>query len=111
LSQEFNVFLRAYQEEALFKEALLHSFNEKKGFSDSWAVANGRFPLLQKFCGGLALAFPNTASVESEFSIINWEKDTSRQGLTDFSLEGILHCRQYNDLKVLSILVKEQDQK
>jgi hypothetical protein len=77
LSQEFNAFLRAYQEEALFKEALLYSFNEKKGFSDSWAVANGWFPLLQKFCGGLASAFPNMASVESDFSIINWEKDTS----------------------------------
>jgi hypothetical protein len=79
---------------------------EKRGLLESWAVAHGRFPLVQKFCGGLASAFPNTAIVESDFSVINWEKDPSRD-LIDFSLEGILHCKQYSDLKTLSTLTME----
>jgi hypothetical protein len=64
----------------------MHSSDEKKGLSDSWAVTNGRFLRLQKFYLGLASVFPNTVSVKSDFSMINWEKRTSRQGLTDFSL-------------------------
>jgi hypothetical protein len=36
--------------------------------------------------------------VESDFSLINWEKDDYRAGLTDFSLEGILHSKQYFEL-------------
>jgi hypothetical protein len=107
LSQEFSSFLRAYREEPLFQEALRYSNSRKQNFSDSWAVMHGRFPLVQKFCGGLASTFPNTATVESDFSVINWEKDSTRQDLTDFSLEGILHCKQYNDLKALSALIRE----
>eukprot|EP00171_Calliarthron_tuberculosum_P001790 IDg1790t1 len=45
----------------------------------------------QAFCGGLALAFPNTATVESDFSVIGVEKNDYRKSLTDFSLEGVLH--------------------
>ncbi|EEC42950.1 predicted protein [Phaeodactylum tricornutum CCAP 1055/1] len=107
LSREFSIFLRAYREEPLFQDALLHSYNQKSNFSESRAATHGRFPLVQKFCGGLASAFPNTATVESDFSVINWEKDNTRQHHTDFSLEGILHCKQYNNLKDLSALIKE----
>ena len=39
--------------------------------------------------------FPNTASVESDFSLIGVEKTVYRQSLTDFSLEGILHAKQF----------------
>jgi hypothetical protein len=37
---------------------------EKRGFLESWAVTHGHFPLVQKFCGGLASAFSNTAPIE-----------------------------------------------
>ena len=30
--------------------------------------------------------------MESNFSIVNWEKDVGRVSLTDSSLEGILHA-------------------
>jgi len=29
---------------------------------------------------------------------INWTKDSSSQSITDFSLESILHCKQYHKL-------------
>jgi hypothetical protein len=38
---------------------------------NQWTISH---PLVQQFCGGLASGFPNTASVESDFSAINWEK-------------------------------------
>jgi hypothetical protein len=61
-------------------------------------MANGRFPVLQQFAGGLASMFPNTATVESDFSLIGWEKNAYRQSLTEFSLEGILHAKQFNQI-------------
>jgi hypothetical protein len=38
---------------------------------------------LNEFCGDLAATFPGTSSVESDFSIVNWEKDDCRICLTD----------------------------
>ena len=56
---------------------------------------HGRFEKLKEFCGGLATVFPGTATVESDFSLINYEKNDFRTALTDLSLEGILHSKQY----------------
>ena len=67
-----------------------------------WLPTNNHFPWLQSFCGGLASGFLNTATVEPDFSIIGWEKSDDRHDLTDFSLEGILHVKQYNDFKKLA---------
>ena len=39
--------------------------------------------------------FANTASVESDFSILGWEKDKFRLSIMDLSLEGVMHCKQY----------------
>lgn len=50
------------------------------------------------FYGGLASLCPNTASVESDFSILSWEKDEYRLSMTDLSLEGIIQCKQYEIL-------------
>ena len=50
------------------------------------------------FYGGIESIFPNTASVESNFSILGWKKDEFRLSLTDLSLEGIMHCKQYKAL-------------
>ena len=44
---------------------------------------------------------PGTSSVESDFSIINWTKDSHSKCLTNFSLEAILHCKQYGMLQEL----------
>lgn len=101
ICDDFRLFQRAFREEPVFQEAVKARANPLRGFSEAWACTNNRFPNLQKFCGGLASAFPNTATVESDFSVIGWEKDECRTSLTDFSLEGILHAKQYQCLKNL----------
>ena len=54
------------------------------------------------FCGGIATMFANTASVESDFSTLGWEMDDHRLSMTDLSLEGILHCKQFDVIEKLA---------
>lgn len=65
----------------------------------------GELNELRDFCGGIATIFPNTASVESDFSILGWEKDEYRMSLTDLSLEGIMQCKQFDLLTRLNVEV------
>lgn len=78
-----------------FKSALSRSTVTEK-FHEAWEVEgmSTEYPELCAFAGGLAAILPNTASVESDFSQLKWEKDDFRHSLTDLSLEGILQCRQ-----------------
>ena len=57
-----------------------------------------QFNSLKLFCGGIATAFPWTSNVESDYSIVKWEKDVMQMSPSDFSLEGILHAKQYNKI-------------
>ena len=52
----------------------------------------------------MATAFPGTSTVESDFSTVKWEKDDYRVALTDFSLEGVMHSKQFD--KISSIIVE-----
>jgi hypothetical protein len=54
----------------------------------------GRFEALRAFSGNLATAFPNTTSVESDFSILKWEKDDNRKTMTNLSQEDIFQAKQ-----------------
>jgi hypothetical protein len=84
--------------------AALKDFTHRTSFNAAWntcALAN-RFPHLCAFVGGLATVFPNTATVESDFSVLAWEKDDHRTSLTDFSLEGILYTKQFKALNALA---------
>ena len=65
-------------------------------------ITTCRFKNLEMFCGGLASTFPATSSVESDFSILKWEKDIHRMSLTEFSLEGVMHARQFKRLQSLT---------
>jgi len=91
--------LNAVSKEPRLQTALARH-SEQTNFSDTWKTPSikDRFPELMEFCGGLASAFPNTATVESDFSVLKWEKDLHRSNITPFSLEGILHCRQIHSL-------------
>jgi hypothetical protein len=44
-------------------------------FNEAWDVMKGHFNDLRQFCGGLATAFPNTTSVESDFSVVKWGEE------------------------------------
>jgi hypothetical protein len=87
--------LNAVSKEPRSKTALAHH-SEQTDFSDAWKNPSikDRFLELMEFCGGLASPFPNTATVESDFSFLKWEKDLHRSNIINFSLEGILHCCQ-----------------
>ena len=86
----------AYREEPALKSALdAYTHISIKSFDTAWEIVEGRFKILRDFCGGIATVFANTASVESDFSILGWEKDKFRLSITDLSLEGIMHCKQY----------------
>ena len=58
-----------------------------------------------EFFGALGYVFPGTSSVESDFSIIGFEKDEYYTCLTDFALEGIMHCKQREDIRHLELLL------
>jgi hypothetical protein len=92
---EHRELLRAIQCEDPQKEAL-QKLDSATSFKDSWAVCQNRFIRFQEFCGGLATVFPGTAVVESDFSLVNYEKSANRQSLSDISLEGILHAKQFD---------------
>ena len=72
-------------------------------FDDVWLMVKGRFESPQCFSGGIASVFPGTAQVESDFSIVKAEKDDFRTAITDLSLEGVLHCKQFSMLASLSL--------
>jgi len=73
------------------------SSTDTLSFSDGWrCIGSGRFQYSKEFCGGLAYVFSSTATVESDFSIINYEKNSRRSALKDLSLEGILHSKQFD---------------
>jgi len=41
----------------------------------------------------IATLFLGTSMVESDFSILRWEKDAFRKSLSDFGLEGMLQVK------------------
>jgi hypothetical protein len=68
-------------------------------FREGWEPFGQHFPKLCQFCAGIATVFPGTSTVESDFSVLNWEYDDFRSSLTDFSLEGVMPCKQFKNLQ------------
>jgi hypothetical protein len=89
-----------YQRDHLL-QSRLKECDHNTTFKAGWAIVDGKFSVLRDFCGGIATVFANTASVESDFSILGWEKDEYRLSLTDLSLEGIMQSKQHELLKSL----------
>jgi hypothetical protein len=79
----------------------LDKHDEKTFFHEVWDYLKGRFTQLCQLCGGFATTFLNTTSVESDFSIIKWEKNDSRSSLTNLSLAGIMHTKQFEQIKMI----------
>lgn len=92
----------AYRREMWLKESLDKCSDVSTSFDEGWNLCKGRFVDLCQFAGGLASMFPNTASVEADFSLVGGEKTVYRTSLTDFSLEGILHAKQFELIRSLS---------
>lgn len=49
----------------------------------------------------MATPFPTTATVESDFSIVRWEKDEGRGSLQNYTVEGIMNSKMYEELNRL----------
>ena len=88
--------IRSYRSESILQQQL-NRMSYTTSSAKGWAAVLGR----KEFCGGLATVFLGTATVESDFSVLNYEKNIYRTALTDFSLEGILHCKQFQKLDSL----------
>ena len=95
----------AYRQEDALKSALnqCEALSSKglMSFEASWAIVQGRFDILRDFCGGIATVPANTATVESDFSVLGWEKDEYRKCLSDLALEGIMQSKQFELLSNL----------
>jgi hypothetical protein len=74
-------------------KAALDKHDEKTFFNEVWDCLKGCFMQLHQMCGGLVTTFRNTMSVESDFSIVKWEKNDSCSSLTSLSLVGIMHAK------------------
>ena len=95
IQEEYRELISAYRSEEPLRDAIKSS-TSTASFIDGWkCIGSGRFEKLKEFCGGLGTVFPGTATVESDFSIVNYKKNHYRTVLTDLSLEGILHSKQY----------------
>ena len=95
-SEQIELF-KAYQNESSLKTAIDQC--QESGFEKSWSIVEGRFPILRAFAGALFTVFPNTSAVESDFSVLGWEKDEHRDSLSDLSLEGIMQAKQFEQLQ------------
>jgi hypothetical protein len=84
--------VRAYQPETILQCKRL--CDPTTWFETAWQIVEGRFDVLRDFSGGIATIFANTASVESDFSILRWEKDEYEMSLTRLSLEGVMQRKQ-----------------
>ena len=84
---------------ALSKEtSLRHIFEEHDchtSFYEGWESVKTRFPHLMAFRGGLATNFLGTEVVESDFSVLKYEKNSFRTRLPDLTVEGIMHYKQF----------------
>lgn len=102
IEDDFKQFKTLIQSNTSSQQALKVSAHTIAGqcslFEEAWDFFKVRFPRLHNFCGGLSSVFPGTATVESDFSNLQWEKNPSRSNLTDLSLEGILQCKQHSKL-------------
>jgi hypothetical protein len=97
IEQQQRELIRRFNGEQHVKQ-IAELYKETKSFNEAGDKLSIPSEELRQFCGGLATAFPHTTSVESDFSILKWEMDQSRSGLTDLSLEGIFQAKQLDDI-------------
>ncbi|KAG7338215.1 hypothetical protein IV203_031377 [Nitzschia inconspicua] len=103
IDEQFRKLRLAFKEQSGFSQMLLDAQAScaVQSFEKCWSQLGSEFEQLRMFCGAIASIMPSTSSVESDFSLINWTKDPNSQSLSDFSLESILHCKQYKKLRDL----------
>ena len=79
-------------------KSTMDEHDHKTMFNEAWESMTGRYASLRCFSAGLATSFANTTSVESDFSVLKWTKDSHRRSLTNLSLEGVFASKDYDEL-------------
>jgi hypothetical protein len=97
VEEEFREFKCTAREES--HAQMLEKQSDLVTFREGWEPFGQHFPKLRQFCAGIATVFPGTSTVESDFSVLNWEYDDFRSSLTDFSLEGVMQWKQFKKLQ------------
>ena len=103
IDQQFRNLRIAVREQDGLQQSLEEAQSRSKdsSFQKNWSPLGSSFNELRQYCGGITSVMPRTSCVESTFSLINWTKDPNSKQLTDFSLEAILHSKQYQKLQKL----------
>ena len=83
LMVKYQAFEEKYKNDSGFKSVVDNTNNRTNSIQDNWIAFQPSYPKLVEFCGGLASMFPGTCPVESEFSIVGWEKDAYRFYVTN----------------------------
>jgi hypothetical protein len=68
---------------------MLDSMKDTIAYHDERVSLRSQLPKLYEFSSGLDTIYPETTRVESDFSILGWEKDAY------LSLEGIMYSKQF----------------
>ncbi|CDF36301.1 unnamed protein product [Chondrus crispus] len=101
--EEFGRLTEACYREDVFNSSV-QNVKSYSTFANAWGMLRGRFPLLYEFCGGIGSGYPGSFSKSVNFSVKGGHTELFRiRGMTDFPLEGSLHCQQYQKLKGLTM--------
>jgi hypothetical protein len=106
IEEEHRALLEMIRSSATLK-AVIEGHTLKTMFNVAWndLPAQPALHLLRAFCGGLASAFANTTSVESDFSILKCKKDAYRMCLMALSVEGIFQTKQLVTIREMLELI------
>ena len=101
IEDEFQLLRTSYRYQEPLLKLAIERLPLDATFKASWSISRlgGRFNHLKEFAGGLASPFPHTATVESDFSIVKYETDNVRGRLENYSLEGIMQCKEHIRMK------------
>ncbi|EGZ27723.1 hypothetical protein PHYSODRAFT_467933 [Phytophthora sojae] len=82
IGQEFKRLRVEYIDGKPIRKAIDSFDHRLASFDQMWQLDDAeRFPTLASLCGGFASVFPNTATVEDDFSLIGCEKTNRRRQL------------------------------
>jgi hypothetical protein len=74
IETQYQDLVSVYQKEQTLK-ACLENCTDCSKFGDVWHLLGEKFTPLRDFAGALAIVSPGTATVESEFFLMKWEKN------------------------------------
>jgi hypothetical protein len=74
LKRAFRSFKAAFLSESTLSDSL-KAHGATIEVAGAWQPLGTRFAKRRQFCGGLATFFPGTDTLESDFSVLKWERD------------------------------------